>query len=163
MDSKTKPSGEAGNAVDEVKWEFASHRYPSWTDRILFLELPSWIGDKMKVREYDALPVIRTSDHRPVFLRVDVPLVAPADLAPPAAVLESAAESGSPGGTNGFDPRVRLPVEIDPEAWERRVAARRREIAAGWTMFLWSTRQGAYILSTMLAASVGGYLLYRSA
>lgn len=163
VDSKTKPSGEAGNAVDEVKWEFASHRYPSWTDRILFLELPSWIRSKMKVREYDALPVIRTSDHRPVFLRVDVPLVAPADLAPPAAVLESAAESGSPGGSNGFDPRVRLPVEIDPEAWERRVAARRREIAAGWTMFLWSTRQGAYILSTVLAASVGGYWLYRSA
>ncbi|KAH8121719.1 Endonuclease/exonuclease/phosphatase [Trichoderma asperelloides] len=163
VDSKTKPSGEAGNAVDEVKWEFASHRYPSWTDRILFLELPSWISSKMKVREYDALPVIRTSDHRPVFLRVDVPLVAPADLTPPAAVLESAAESGSPGGSNGFDPRVRLPVEIDPEAWERRVAARRREIAAGWTMFLWSTRQGAYILSTLLAASVGGYWLYRSA
>ncbi|KAM0256714.1 hypothetical protein ACHAQJ_004780 [Trichoderma viride] len=162
VDAKTPLPGSAGSAVDEVKWEFASHRYPSWTDRILFLELPSWIDSKMKVRAYDALPVIRTTDHRPVFLRVDVPLVAPADLAPPAAVRESAAESASPGG-NGVDPRVRLPVEIDPEAWERRVAARRREIAAGWTMFLWSTRQGAYILATMLTASVGGYWLYRSA
>jgi hypothetical protein len=162
VDSKTRPPGNAGSSVDEVKWEFASHRYPSWTDRILFLELPSWIDSKMKVRAYDALPVIRTTDHRPVFLRVDVPLVAPADLAPPAAVRESAAESASPGG-NGVDPRVRLPVEIDPEAWERRVAARRREIAAGWTMFLWSTRQGAYILATLLTASAGGYWLYRSA
>ncbi|KAM0513019.1 hypothetical protein ACHAPE_008224 [Trichoderma viride] len=164
VDSKTRPSREAGNPIDEVKWEFAPHRYPGWTDRILFLELPSWIGGNMNVRAYDALPVIRTSDHRPVFLRVDVPLVAPADLAPPAAVLDSAtAGSGSPGGANAFDPRVRLPVEIDPEAWERRMAARRREIAAGWTMFLWSTRQGAYILSTVLVASVGGYWLYRSA
>ncbi|KAK1239212.1 hypothetical protein MKX08_006273 [Trichoderma sp. CBMAI-0020] len=164
VDSKTRPSRAAGNPIDEVKWEFAPHRYPGWTDRILFLELPSWIGGNMNIRAYDALPVIRTSDHRPVFLRVDVPLVAPADLAPPAAVLESAsAESGSPGGAGAWDPRVRLPVEIDPEAWERRVAARRREIAAGWTMFLWSTRQGAYILSTVLVASVGGYWLYHSA
>lgn len=162
VDSKTPPPDSAGSSVDVVKWEFASHRYPGWTDRILFLELPSWVGPKMKVRAYDALPVVRTSDHRPVFLRVDVPLVSPAALAPPAAVRETAAGSASPGGS-GVDPRVRLPVEIDPEAWDRRVAARRREIAAGWTMFLWSTRQGAYILATLLAASAGGYWLYRAA
>ncbi|RFU72825.1 phosphatidylinositol polyphosphate phosphatase [Trichoderma arundinaceum] len=165
VDSKTPPPESAGSSVDEVKWNFAPHRYPGWTDRILFLELPSWVGagSKIDVRSYDALPVIRTSDHRPVFLRARVPLVAPADLAPPAAVLESAAAgSASPGGS-GIDPRVRLPVEIDPEAWDRRVAARRREIAAGWTMFLWSTRQGAYILASVLAASAGGYWLYRSA
>ncbi|KAL7795912.1 Endonuclease/exonuclease/phosphatase [Trichoderma ceciliae] len=160
VDSNTPPPGSAGTSVDVVRWEFASHRYPGWTDRILFLELPSWTGSKMKVRSYDALPVVRTSDHRPVFLRVHVPLVAPAVLAPPAAFRENAAQSASPGG-NGLDPRVRLPVEIDPEAWERRVVARRREIVAGWTMFLWSTRQGAYILTTLLAASVGGYCLYR--
>ncbi|KAL7923378.1 Endonuclease/exonuclease/phosphatase [Trichoderma austrokoningii] len=157
VDSKTKPSN--SSIDDEMKWEFAPHRYPGWTDRILFLELPSWIDGKMNVRAYDALPVIRTSDHRPVFLRVDVPLVAPADLAPPPAVLKAAASAES----GALDPRVRLPVEIDPEAWERRVAARRREIAAGWTMFLGSTRQGAYVLSTVLMAGVGGYWLYRSA
>ncbi|UKZ81107.1 hypothetical protein TrVFT333_008875 [Trichoderma virens FT-333] len=151
VDSKTPPPGSAGSSVDEVKWEFASHRYPGWTDRILYLELPSWVDAKMNVREYDALPVIRTSDHRPVFLRVDVPLISPGDLAPPAAVRD------------GVDPRVRLPVEIDPEAWDRRVAARRREIAAGWTMFLGSTRQGAYILASLLATGAGGYWLYRAA
>ncbi|UKZ55335.1 hypothetical protein TrVGV298_009155 [Trichoderma virens] len=162
VDSKTPPPGSAGSSVDEVKWEFASHRYPGWTDRILYLELPSWVDAKMNVREYDALPVIRTSDHRPVFLRVDVPLISPGDLAPPAAVRESVAGSASPGGS-GVDPRVRLPVEIDPEAWDRRVAARRREIAAGWTMFLGSTRQGAYILASLLATGAGGYWLYRAA
>ncbi|KAH0524710.1 hypothetical protein TsFJ059_007182 [Trichoderma semiorbis] len=160
VDSKTPPPGTAGSSVDEVKWEFASHRYPAWTDRILYLELPSWIDSKMKVLAYDALPVIRTSDHRPVFLRVDVPLISPEDLAPP--VSEVASGSASPGGS-GVDPRVRLPVEIDPEAWERRVAARRREIAAGWTMFLGSTRQGAYILGSLLVTGASGYWLYRYA
>ncbi|OTA02955.1 phosphatidylinositol polyphosphate phosphatase [Trichoderma parareesei] len=168
VDSKAHPAGDGDDGgeaeEEEVKWAFAPHRYPGWTDRILFLELPPWVDAKMRVRAYDALPVMRTSDHRPVFLRVDVPLVSPADLAPPAAVRESAAGAGSasPGGSNGVDPRVRLPVEIDPEAWERRAAGRKREIAAGWTMFLGSTRQGALILGTLLAATAGGYWLFRS-
>ncbi|KAL6878131.1 phosphatidylinositol polyphosphate phosphatase [Trichoderma longibrachiatum] len=162
VDNTTPPPADGD---DEVKWVFAPHRYPGWTDRILFLEVPPWVDAKMRVRAYDALPVMRTSDHRPVFLRVDVPLVSPADLAPPAAVRESV--SASPGGSSSsgssvVDPRVRLPVEIDPEAWERRLAARRREILAGWTMFLGSTRQGALILGTLLAATAGGYWLFRS-
>lgn len=150
------PESEAEEAV--VPWKFASHRYPSWTDRILYLDVPAWVDEgrsRMSVRAYDALPVIRTSDHRPVFLRVDVPLVAPSDLAPPPAYLES------DGGTTNLDPRVRLPVEIDPEAWERRAAARRKEVMAGWSMFLWSTRQGAWILATMVAVGVGAYWLYQ--
>ncbi|TFB00908.1 Inositol-1,4,5-trisphosphate 5-phosphatase 1 [Trichoderma ghanense] len=164
VDPKTPPAGDDDDDVDEVKWQFAPHRYPGWTDRILFLELPPWVDAKMKVRAYDALPVMRTSDHRPVFLRVDVPLVSPADLAPPAAVRESAAAGSAspPGGSGSVDPRVRLPVEIDPEAWERRLAGRRREIVAGWSMFLGSTRQGALILGTLLAATAGGYWLFRS-
>ncbi|KAL7808254.1 DNase I-like protein [Trichoderma gracile] len=166
VDSTTPSTGDDDD--EEVKWVFAPHRYPGWTDRILFLELPPWVDAKMRVRAYDALPVMRTSDHRPVFLRVDVPLVSPADLAPPAAVRESAAAGGSasPGSSSSssssVDPRVRLPVEIDPEAWERRAAGRKREIAAGWTMFLGSTRQGALILGTLLAATAGAYWLFRS-
>ncbi|KAL7931090.1 phosphatidylinositol polyphosphate phosphatase [Trichoderma chlorosporum] len=163
VDSKTPPPGSAGSSVDVVKWEFAPHRYPGWTDRILYLELPSWVGGSIKVRAYDALPVIRTSDHRPVFLRVDVPLVSPAALAPSAAVVREAATGSASPTSNSVDPRVRLPVEIDPEAWDRRVAARRREIAAGWTMFLGSTRQGAYILASLLATGAGAYWMYRSA
>ncbi|KPM39185.1 hypothetical protein AK830_g7392 [Neonectria ditissima] len=146
----------------DVPWRFASHRYPSWTDRILFLDIPFWAkGDdksrapSMKVHAYDALPVLRTSDHRPVFLRVGVPLVAPEDLAPPVNLAEVNAAALA-------DPRVRLPIEIDPEAWERRAAARRKEVMAGWSMFLWSTKQGAFILATMLAVGLSAYWLYRS-
>ncbi|CAM1502247.1 Fc.00g042310.m01.CDS01 [Cosmosporella sp. VM-42] len=141
----------------EVPWQFAPHRYPSWTDRILFLDLPSWVksqpsAPKLEVRAYDCLPVVRTSDHRPVFLRIAVPLVSPSTLAPPEELRELETSS---------DPRVRLPLEMDPEAWERRAAARRKEVMAGWSMFLWSTKQGAWILATVLAAGLGAYWLYR--
>ncbi|KJZ75941.1 hypothetical protein HIM_04765 [Hirsutella minnesotensis 3608] len=142
-----------------VPWKFAPHRYPSWTDRILYLDVPPWTrsrsdGPRINVRAYDALPVVRTSDHRAVFLRADVPLVSPGDLAPPASLAGPDAEA---------DPRFRLPVEIDPEAWERRRAARQKEQFLGWSMFLWSTKEGAWILATLLAASLGGYWLYQSA
>ncbi|RBR06533.1 uncharacterized protein FIESC28_11011 [Fusarium coffeatum] len=141
----------------DVPWKFAAHRYPGWTDRVLFLDVPSWLkkGDghdvKLNVRAYDCLPVLRMSDHRPVFFRADVPLIAPSEMAPPSNL--------DPDATK--DPRARLPVEIDPEAWERRAAARRKEVMAGWSMYLWSTKQGACILATLLAFSVGLYWLYR--
>ncbi|KAI9163327.1 Polyphosphatidylinositol phosphatase INP52 [Paramyrothecium foliicola] len=148
----------------EVPWEFAPHRYPSWTDRVLFLDVPDWVKEadrsgeevSMQVRAYDALPVIRTSDHRPVFLRVAVPLISPSEMAPPSHIAEQ------PSTSKAADPRVRLPIEVDPEAWERRAAARRREVMAGWSMFLWSTKQGALILATLLVAGLGGYYLYQA-
>ncbi|KAF5573301.1 phosphatidylinositol phosphate phosphatase [Fusarium pseudoanthophilum] len=141
----------------DVPWKFAVHRYPSWTDRILFLDVPSWLkkgnsqDPKLNVRAYDCLPVLRMSDHRPVYLRIDVPLISPSDMAPP-----SDLDCGV-----SKDPRARLPMEIDPEAWERRAAARRKEVMAGWSMYLWSTKEGACILATVLAFGAGVYWLHR--
>ncbi|KAF5572497.1 phosphatidylinositol phosphate phosphatase [Fusarium pseudocircinatum] len=141
----------------DVPWKFAVHRYPSWTDRILFLDVPSWLkkgnsqDPNLNVRAYDCLPVLRMSDHRPVYLRIDVPLISPSDMAPP-----SDLECGV-----SKDPRARLPMEIDPEAWERRAAARRKEVMAGWSMYLWSTKEGACILATVLAFGAGVYWLHR--
>ncbi|KAJ6443919.1 inositol 5-phosphatase [Purpureocillium lavendulum] len=164
--------------AEAVPWKFAPHRYPSWTDRVLYLDLPPWVrasseAPQMRVREYDALPVVRTSDHRAVFLRVDVPLIPPAQLAPPetrsplkkgdSGVDEDGDVAGTTAAIMATDPRVRLPVEIDPEAWERRKAARQKERLVGWSMFLWSTREGALVLATLLVAGVGGYWLYKSA
>lgn len=155
------PNGREEEETD-VPWEFASHRYPSWTDRVLYLDLPSWVkarrdAPRINVRAYDALPLLRTSDHRPVYLRVDVPLVSPGDMSPPASLLQSSEAEAS------TDPRVRLPVEIDPEAWERRKAARQKERVVGWSMFLWSTKEGAWILATLLVAGFAGYWLYTTA
>lgn len=137
----------------EVPWQFAEHRWPSWTDRILYLDLPSWVNSPpLTVHAYDAFPVIRTSDHRPVFLRISVPLISPSVLAPAPSLRESETST---------DPRVRLPVEMDPEAWERRAAARRREVMAGWSMFFCSTKEGACVLAAVLTFGLATYWLYR--
>lgn len=148
--------GKDEDDMSPVPWKFAPHRYPGWTDRVLYLDLPSWAVSEqgsggMKVHAYDALPLMRTSDHRPVFLRIEAPLLSSSALLPTAASLATST-----------DPRVRLPTELDPEAWERRVAARRRELLVGWSMFLWSTKEGAFILATFLIASIGGYWVHRS-
>ncbi|RDA90506.1 hypothetical protein CP533_0831 [Ophiocordyceps camponoti-saundersi (nom. inval.)] len=142
------------NEKDVVRWRFASHRWPAWTDRILYLDVPSWLQGqrRMHVRAYDALPVVRTSDHRAVFLRVDVPLVAPADLVP----RPSSSSSSSSSSDAAEDPRLRLPAEIDPEAWARRRAARQKERLLGWTMLLWSSPEGAWVLLASLVVAAGG-------
>lgn len=137
-----KPNGKDD---ENPRWEFAPHRYPSWTDRILYLNTPSSLPD-ITVETYDAMPILASSDHRPVFLRASVPLVS-------RETLEGALKDEDVG-----DPRVRLPVEIDPEAWERRQAARRKEVMAGWSMMLWSSKEGAAVLGTLVALGVGCYL-----
>ncbi|KAK1969051.1 endonuclease/Exonuclease/phosphatase [Colletotrichum sublineola] len=141
------------DGVEEVPWVFAPHRYPSWTDRILFLDVPSWTKatpQKVDVKSYDAFPVVRSSDHRAVFLRAVVPLLTEEELARP---------SSEASAAGAVDPRLVLPVAIDPEAWERRAAARRKEVFVGWSMFLWSTRQGALVLATLLAVGAGAWWL----
>ena len=145
---------------DELKWKFASHRYPSWTDRVLYLDLPPWITSKrgapsINVLAYNSLPIIRSSDHRPVYFRATVPLLPPITMRPPPDAVALSDEAG-------VDPRMRLPVEIDPEAWGHRAAARQREVMLGWGTYLWSTRQGALILAFVVASGLIGYWVWRS-
>ncbi|PHH60213.1 hypothetical protein CDD81_1955 [Ophiocordyceps australis] len=148
-------------SVDEqqLPCSFAPHRYPSWTDRILYLDLPSWVkarpdAPRITVHAYDALAVMRSSDHRPVYMRVNVPLVSPKDMVPP--------PTGRVAETDSLDPRVQSPVDIDAEAWQRRRAARNKELVLGWTMFLWSTPEGTWTLAALLVAGLGAYWLYRT-
>lgn len=149
-----------------VRWKFAPHRYPSWTDRILYLDIAPWTKARlskatpeMKVHSYDCMPVVSSSDHRPVFLRVEVPVIDKVDLIPPKE-LEDGVSAATVAEWN-LDPRMKLPVTIDPEAWERRAAARKKEVMAGWSMFLWSTQEGALILGTFMVAIVLGWWLYQ--
>lgn len=127
----------------EVEWAFAPHRYPGWTDRVLYLDTPA-DAEKIKVLSYDALPVLASSDHRPVYFRALVPLL------PAEEITKNLASD---------DPRARLPVEIDPEAWERRRAARRKETMLGWSTILWSTKEGAIVLGAALAIGAGWWWL----
>ncbi|ROT35376.1 DNase I-like protein [Sodiomyces alkalinus F11] len=157
-------SGGAGEGEDVVPWKFAPHRWPSWTDRILFLDIPRGVKrrglpddlTRMNVRAYDAMPVVRTSDHRAVFLRMDVPLLSAEDMT---ASAEATDESGDANGV--LDPRVSLPVTIDPEAWERRAAVRKREVFTGWSVLLWSTKEGALVIATAVALGIGAWWLVR--
>ncbi|CAI4210796.1 unnamed protein product [Parascedosporium putredinis] len=156
--------GLSEHKIDFPRRTICPHRYPSWTDRILYLDIAPWTKARLpkspgiKVQAYDCMPVMTSSDHRPVFFRADVPVIDKADLIPPRGLeddisAETVAEWNS-------DPRMKLPVAIDPEAWGRRMAARKKEVVAGWSMFLWSTQEGAMILGTLVVAMVGGWWLY---
>lgn len=146
----------------EVSWKFAPHRFPSWTDRVLYLDVPPWTKAQdpdapgIKVQAYNAMPVVEWSDHRPVFFRADVPIIAKGDLLSPGQL----GDSSYPAEWD-LDPRARLPVEIDPEAWERRAAARQREVMAGWSMFFFSTQEGTLVLGTLVVAALSGWWLYQ--
>ena len=151
-------AGAAPNGVPEVPWRFAPHRWPGWCDRVLYLDVPAWVAPAgrraaVDVRAYDALPVVRTSDHRPVFFRAAVPLLRADEMRPsPEAEME---------GASSRDPRLAPPVPVDVHAWERRAAARRREVLVGWSAFFWSTKEGALVMTTLLALGFGIWWLWR--
>ncbi|MCJ1372130.1 hypothetical protein MMC20_003351 [Loxospora ochrophaea] len=132
---------------DESCWGFAKHRWPSWCDRVLFLDLPSWMkskysGASIQVHNYRALPLMSTSDHRPVTLSLSIPripIVWPHN--------ERAPE----------DVRLNPPFAIDPEWKERRAAARRKEIAVGLLAYLGLTWEGNGLLLATLVGALGGW------
>ena len=159
-------AGNMINGVQEVAWRFACHRWPGWCDRVLFLDVPAWAkkgkktgGRDIQVRGYDALPVMETSDHRPVFFRASVPILGRDAMKPPVGQEWGEGEGEVADGYNKADPRVKLPMPIDVHAWERRAKARRWEIMVGWSAFVWSTPEGAMVLATVVLLGVGTWWL----
>lgn len=127
-------------------WEWAKHRWPSWCDRILYLDLPPWARAEMpraagiEVKKYTALPLMPTSDHRPVVAVMRVPLRA----------------IPTPGeDEEGADVRRSPPFEIDRRWRERRTVARRKEVVVGVLAYLALTWEGRGILVALI---VGGLL-----
>ncbi|OBT51516.1 hypothetical protein VE04_07706 [Pseudogymnoascus sp. 24MN13] len=140
---------------DTKAWAWASHRWPSWTDRVLFLEAPKWMerkdgNAKIEVQNYEPLPLFKTSDHRAVLLSVKVPLVS----IPEPDEEEDAASS---------DPRINPPFEIDPEWSTARAIARKEELFVGVTGYLTGTWEGRCIIGGTVAALVAGYFLLLAA
>lgn len=149
-------SGAERDGVPEVPWKFAPHRWPGWCDRVLYLDLPSWLKTKttkVEVKAYNSLPVVKTSDHRAVFLRVQVPVVSGEAMRKGLAM-----ENNNEGGSIQ-DPRVHPPVLVDAHAWERREAAKRKELLVGLSAFLWSTQEGALLLATLVLLGAGSWWL----
>jgi hypothetical protein len=137
-----------GDDTQEFKW--AQHRWPSWCDRILYLDLPSRMHEnsassKIKVHGYKALPVFPTSDHRPVALSLSVPLSA---IPPPDGVIH--------------DIRLQPPFSTDPQWKARRDFARKKEIVVGILAYLSLTREGTGLLAATVIGVIGGWLIVRA-
>jgi len=158
-DSRSPPASEAGSdqngfATDDVKWKWAIHRWPGWCDRILYRNTPQQTA-QIRVLAYDALPPIRTSDHRPVYLRVQVPLISPEELAAvPDAILDDT--QGGEDGQGVVDTRVKLPFPVDLDAWAHRRSVRKMEHAMGWSLLAAQSKQTmAAVLVTLFLLGAG--------
>lgn len=135
---RTAPLGPDG-------WKWATHRWPSWCDRILFLNLPStMLPAKIKVHKYAPLPLFTTSDHRGVALSVSIPLKAIATPNP------------------SEDPRDVPPFATDPEWKAKRDAARRKELVVGVVAYLGLTWEGNGLLLASVIGVLGSWLVLSS-
>ncbi|KAI1972683.1 hypothetical protein LOZ51_001444 [Ophidiomyces ophidiicola] len=116
-------------------WKWAENRWPSWCDRILYLNHPSaGASDGIDVHGYTSLPLLSTSDHRPVALSASIPLrVLP--------------ESST------YLP----PFEIDPDWDSRRAAARRKEVIVGAAAYLGLTWAGNGLLAATVLGGTAAY------
>ena len=145
------------NPREEIEWLWAKYRWPSWCDRILYLVLPPWLDAEefpqneestaeFQIHEYTALPLMSTSDHRPVMLSLSIPLK---PIAPP----------------NGLSPdldwRMKSPFPIDPTWRERRAVARRKEIVVGLGAYLALTWKGRVLVAIIIGA-LSGWVVIRS-
>jgi len=123
---------------DEVKWDWATHRYPSWCDRILYLPSPVSTSS-LEPQMYTALPIQSTSDHRPVALVVHI--------------------NEQPLPLDAEDIRSTPPFPINPQWRTRRDAARRCEIIVGVASYLALTRTGNAAIITALTVSLASWFL----
>lgn len=158
---------EEGRLDEVVPWKWASHRWPGWCDRVLYLDVPEWVKERyrrasggscsttatpdIKVHAYNSLPTMRTSDHRPVFFRASVPLLSRRELLPQLSQIAAMPPH------DAQDPRLKLPVPIDTGAFARRATARKREVWTGMTALFFSTKEGAIVVAALVALSWWGW------
>lgn len=156
---------EQGREDEVIPWKWASHRWPGWCDRILYLDTPAWVkrqyshgadggspkpAPQVLIHAYNSLPTMLTSDHQPVFLRASVPLLPPEEL------------TQAPTGEDMDDPRARLPIPVDSGAFSRRATARRREVITGMTALFLSTKEGAIMIAAITVVSLWSYWLLQN-
>lgn len=137
---------------DEAKWHWARHRWPSWCDRILYLDIPSWMKKdrpdaKITIRKYSALPLFPTSDHRAVALDLSVPLIP----------IPSPAED-----EESDDPRVKPPFQVDIDWKAKRDKARILELITGFAMYFTTTKEGLAVLAALVVGALGAYFAIRA-
>lgn len=150
---KAALQGEQPEEGSDNVWKWATRRWPSWCDRILYLEYPPWMTKKggsstIQVQGYNALPLFPTSDHRAVVLAVSVPLrpITPA----PSQISDI------------DDARLHPPFSIDPSWRARRGNARVKEVIVGGLAYLALTWEGNGILLATVVGIFGGWIVLRS-
>lgn len=149
-------------------WDWAPHRWPSWCDRILYLDIPPWMKlpslsssspppppspsqQQIQIQKYTSLPLMSTSDHQPVLLSLSIPLKA----IPPPPHITSPIEAEAE--VEEDDIRLHPPFPLDPEWKEKRARARKWELAIGIMMYLVATREGNLVLGVVgVVVFVGG-------
>lgn len=136
---------------DISTWSWAKHRWPSWCDRILYLDVPAWLKEsnpkiQITTHKYTALPLFPTSDHRAVALSLSVPLIP----------IPNPDED-----EEGDDPRINPPFEIDINWKSRRDRARAFELAVGYLAYLSTTMEGGALFLTSVAGVVGTFFAFK--
>ncbi|KAL9124124.1 MAG: hypothetical protein Q9175_008259, partial [Cornicularia normoerica] len=141
---------------DGSHWYWAKHRWPSWCDRVLYLDMPSWMKSKnpaarVEVPGYKALPLMVTSDHRPVACSFSIPA-------------EALPEPSKEEEGRDAKPDVRLvpPFSLNPLWMEQRQAARTKEVMVGIGAYLGLTWEGRGILFAIIAGALGGWAAIRT-
>ncbi|KAH7311968.1 Endonuclease/exonuclease/phosphatase [Rhexocercosporidium sp. MPI-PUGE-AT-0058] len=137
---------------DLSKWHWAKHRWPSWCDRILYLDIPSWVKRahpeaQIVTHKYSALPLWPTSDHRAVALDLSIPLF---PIPPPKEDEE------------GEDPRIHPPFEVNIDWKTKRERARVLELVAGFAMYFTTTVEGGGVSVAMVLGAVGAFFAIRA-
>ena len=150
--TKAQSLAETDPTATTKTWHWAKHRWPSWCDRILYLDLPPWMRAEMpeakiEVDGYTALPLTPSSDHRPVMLAMRVPLRA----------IPEPEEEGRWDGDVRFCP----PVDVDPLWWKKRRVARRKEILVGLLAYLFLSWEGNGVVLVLIMGVFGGWVIVR--
>lgn len=138
-----------GSGDESTEWKWARYRWPSWTDRILYLDTPPWMPElgHVKAHVYDALPLFPTSDHRAVALSVSVP---------------SRAIRVPEGIDDTTDVRLSPPFPLDPDWKYKQEAARNKEIIVGYLAYLGLTWQGGGIVLAAVISGLGVWFVLRT-
>jgi hypothetical protein len=92
--------------------------------------------------KYTALPLLPTSDHRPVSLDISLPLI----------------PIPEPGDEETDDPRTSPPFNVDINWKSRRDRARIFELIAGSSLYLTTTVEGGALVLSMIAGAIGAYM-----
>lgn len=151
---KFKPSREGEMEDKEERWDWSKRRWPSWTDRILYLPLPPQTEEERKeeivTHNYTSIPRIMSSDHRPVVLHLSIPA---RPLTPQYSPSPEAGEK---------DVRVHPPFTINKDWKSKRASARRKEIVVGVLAWLVTTLAGLGVIMAFMVGGVGGWWVLRT-